>query len=492
MSILKEKSSEVIRAVLPIVILVLIIHFFLVPLPLNTLTGFLLGSIMIIIGLTVFLVGVEIALTPIGEHMGKGIALSNKVIVVVLAGLILGFFISAAEPSLTVLGSQIDMVTGGEISGTFIVVVVSIGIAGMVVVGLLRMVYSFSLTTFLTITYIIILLLAFFTDKEFLSIAFDASGATTGAVTVPFLLAFSTGIATLNKNSKSSEENSFGLVAIASTGAILSVMIVNIFMPSQSLIGSIDIQLVSGNRILTEFINEGFIQLFEVFLAIMPILFLFVLYHLLKLKLHKNQFKRILKGTFYVYIGLILFLTGINAGFMNVGAIIGHNLAEQETYTYMYVIGFLLGFVSILAEPAVSILTQQIENVTSGAIKSFPILVTLCIGVGLAVLLSTVRLAFPAVQLWHLLLPGYIVVISLSWIVPKIFVGMSFDAGGVASGPMTSTFILAFIQGAAEAIPHANILIDGFGMIALVALMPILTLQIFGFIYYLKSRNRLE
>lgn len=489
MSILKEKFTEVVRAVLPIVVLVLFIHFFVVSLPYQMLIGFLMGSVFIVVGLTVFLIGVDLSITPIGEYMGKGIALSNKVIIVIIAGLILGFFISSAEPSLTVLGNQIDSVTDGIVSGTFIVSVVSAGIAFMVVFGLLRIVYSFSLRLFLTVIYGLIFVLAFFTDTAFLSIAFDASGATTGTVTVPFLLALSTGIATLNKNATQSEDNSFGLVAIASTGAILSVILVNIFTPTQELAGSATIELIPENSLLKEFLNEIVAQLLDVLFTLAPIFILFILYHFIKLHVPKRRLKRILKGVAYVYIGLVLFLAGVNAGFMNVGSIIGYTLANNEAILSLAVIGFLLGFVSILAEPAVSILTRQIEQVTSGAIKSFPILATVCVGVGLAVCLSVIRVTFSAIQLWHFLLPGYIIAIALSWIVPKVFVGMSFDAGGVASGPMTSTFILAFIQGASESIPHANILIDGFGMIALVALMPILTLQIFGFVYYVKDRR---
>ncbi|WP_208559217.1 DUF1538 family protein [Marinilactibacillus kalidii] len=487
MNILKEKFLEVIQAVTPIVMLVLIINFLFVPLPTSSLVGFILGAVVIVIGLTIFLMGIDVALEPIGSHMGKGIARSNKISVVVIIGLLLGFFISSAEPSLTVLGNQIGLVTGGEITSSFIVIIVSVGIAVMVVVGLLRIVYSLSIIPILTIAYSIILLLSFFTSTEFLSISFDTSGATTGSITVPFLLALSTGIASLKKSSKSSSEDSFGLVAIASTGAILSVMIVNVFSPTEELSGSLDIVMGTENGFFIDLIREIATQLGEVIVAILPIVILFGLYQLFWLKLSKVKLVRILVGLLYVFIGLVLFLSGVNAGFMNVGSLIGYTLAEQESYGLLYMIGFLLGFLSILAEPAVSVLTKQIGVVTSGAIKPKAVLTTLSIGVGLAILLSTMRLVVTDLELWHLLLPGYVLAIGLSYIVPKRFVGMAFDAGGVASGPMTATFILAFIQGAAEAIPHASVLIDGFGMIALVALMPILSLQIFGLIYHLKE-----
>ncbi|MEC6748661.1 DUF1538 domain-containing protein [Marinilactibacillus sp. XAAS-LB27] len=489
MNILKEKFLEVIRAVTPIVVLVLIIHFLFVPLPTSSLIGFLFGAIVIVIGLAIFLMGIDIALEPIGSHMGKGIARSNKIIVVVIVGLLLGFFISSAEPSLTVLGNQIGLVTGGDITSSFIVIVVSLGIAVMVVVGLLRVVYSLSIIPILTIAYGLILLLSFFTSTEFLSISFDASGATTGSITVPFLLALSTGIASLKKSSKNSGEDSFGLVAIASTGAILSVMIVNVFSPTEELSGSLDIVMGTENGFFLDLIREIFNQIGEVIVAILPIVILFGLYQIIWLKLPKRKLNKILIGVLYVFIGLVLFLSGVNAGFMNVGSLIGYTLAAQESYGLLYILGFSLGFLSILAEPAVSVLTKQIGAVTSGAIKPVAVLSTLSIGVGLAILLSTMRLVIFDLELWHILLPGYLLAIFLSYVVPKRFVGMAFDAGGVASGPMTATFILAFIQGAAEAIPHASVLIDGFGMIALVALMPILSLQIFGLIYHLKAKQ---
>lgn len=439
------------------------------------------------IGLIIFLLGVDLALAPVGEYMGKGIAWSNKVVILIVVGLILGFFISAAEPSLTVLGNQIENVTNATLPSLLIVVVVSLGIALMIVIGLLRIVYGWSILPILTIIYSLIFLLAFFTSSEFLSISFDASGATTGSVTVPFLLALSTGIANLKKNTKESEADSFGLVAIASTGAILAVMFLNLASPVDEISGSLSIQFLQDGSLVQLFTQELLTQVMEALIALLPIVLLFYCYQLFWLKLPKRRIRKISIGLIYVFLGLVLFLTGVNAGLMNVGSYIGYTLANQGAFVSLSIIGFFLGLVSILAEPAVSVLTHQIGQVTSGAIKPFSVLTTLSLGVGLAILLACFRLVFPSLELWHLLLPGYLFSLGLSYFVPKIFVGMAFDAGGVASGPMTATFILAFIQGAAEAVPHANILSDGFGMIALVALMPILTLLLFGLRYRIKT-----
>lgn len=278
-------------------------------------------------------------------------------------------------------------------------------------------------------------------------------------------------------------------MAIASAGAILAIMLLSILSPSEELSASLHISFIPEESLFRHFLTNIGTQLIEVAMAISPLFFMFLAYQLLWLQLPKRRTRKIWIGFVYVFVGLVFFLTGVNAGFMGIGSVIGYTIGENGSYRQLYLIGLALGMVSILAEPAVSVLTSQIEQVTSGAIKRVSVIITLCIGVGLAIFLSAVRLVVPWLELWHILLPGYLIAIGLSYIVPKIFVGMAFDAGGVASGPMTATFILAFIQGAAEAIPHANILTDGFGMIALVALMPILTLQLFGFIYYLKTRE---
>jgi len=485
-----EKFQEVLKSVIPIVVIVLLIHFLVIPIPTDVLVSFVVGAAVVIAGLTIFLAGVDIAVTPIGEYMGEGLAKSNKLPIVVIGGLILGVLVTAAEPSLNVLGQQISTVTGGMVSSGAIIAVVAAGVGIMISIGLMRIVYSWSLIKLLTIFYLIIFVLSLFTSTEFLSIAFDASGATTGAITVPFILALAAGVASLKKNTKESEDDSFGLVAIASVGAIIAVMIYNLFIPSDALGGgSIEPAVGGGGSLLQSYFNTLTTQMLDVLIMILPITILFFLFQTFKLKLPWRRVRRIWMGMIYVYAGLVLFLTGVNAGFMGVGSLVGYSVATEQLYVELSLIGAVFGVVTILAEPAVSVLTQQIQEVTAGAIKRGPVLIALCVGVGLAIFLTMIRMIVPWLELWHILLPGYIIAIGLTYVVPKVFVGMAFDAGGVATGPITATFILAFVQGAAEAIPAATILTEGFGMIALVALMPILTLQILGFVYELQKKK---
>ena len=361
----------------------------------------------------------------------------------------------------------------------------------MLAVGLIRIVYNFPLYKLLMIVYSIIFLIALITSKEFLAISFDSSGATTGALTVPFILSIGHGVATLKKDSKASEKDSFGLVAIASTGAIISVMLMSIFLNQTKLKGNLDISTKFSNAVFEPFFNKIWNISIEILIALIPILLIYMLCLPFGKKFNiittRHELFNILKGILYTFIGLVFFLTGVNGGFLDVGIMIGYKLASLDSPLYLVGISFVLGLTTILAEPAVYILTRQIEEVTSGYIRRIDVTLALSIGVAISVSLSMVRILIPQVQLWHYLLPGYLICLTLMYISPKLFVGIGFDAGGVASGPMTATFILAFAQGAAQQIVHANVLIDGFGIIAMVAMTPIITLQILGVVYKIKS-----
>ncbi|MBE0701399.1 MAG: DUF1538 domain-containing protein [Acholeplasmataceae bacterium] len=489
MNILTQKFKENLMAIIPITVIVLIVNLTLVPLETPVLVRFILGSLFVIIGLTVFLVGVDIGITPMGGLTGSALTKTNKLWIVIVSGLVLGFFISFAEPGLLVLSKQVDLVTSGQINNASILIVVSIGLAIMVALGFMRIIYNIPLYKILIILYVIIFILALFTTPEFLAIAFDASGATTGILAVPFILALSVGISAIKKDSKSSEKDSFGLVAIASTGAILSVMVLNLFSKTIDLTPGLDLSPSVSNEIFRPFIVIIPSILRDSFLALLPLLVVLLILQKVSFKLSKRALFKILKGFIYAFLGLLIFLVGVNAGFMEVGRKMGHTLALLDNKTYVILIGFILGVVTIVAEPAVFVLTHQIEDITSGYVPRKSVLIPLSIGVGFAVVLSIIRILVPAIQLWHYLLPGYLISLALTFIVPKLFVGIAFDAGGVATGPMTATFILAFTQGAADAFEGADLLIDGFGMIAMVALTPIITLQILGLFYKIRSRK---
>ena len=486
--IAKEKIQEVLYSVLPIATIVIILHFTLVPLDSQLLSRFIIGSILITLGLVLFLIGVDLGITPLGHLVGTTIAKSNKLWIIIIGGLLLGFFVSIAEPGLIVLSDQVDIVTGGQISSMSILIVVSVGLAVILTVGLLRILYNIKLNRMLSLIYLFIFILAIFTSPEFLTIAFDASGATTGILAVPFILALAGGVAKLKKDSTAAEEDSFGLVALASAGAIIGVMFLSI-LKGETEYSTIPHLIPETVSMLESFMENFPIVLRDGIFSILPLLVIFIVLQKISFKMKKKAFRRMIAGFIYAFIGLLLFLLGVNAGFMDVGSIIGSTIASMDNNLILVIVGFFVGVVTILAEPAVHVQTKQIEEVTSGYVKRKAVLVALSLAVGIAIALSMIRIIVPGLQLWHYLLPGYIISIFLSYIVPDLFVGIAFDAGGVATGPMTTTFILAFTQGAANAAEGASMLIDGFGMIATVAMMPIISLQILGLIFHLKSKK---
>jgi hypothetical protein len=487
LNVLVEKFREVIITVLPIAIIVMILHLTIIPLDTTLLLRFLFGALMIVMGLTIFLSGVDVGIITIGNLMGSSLIKTNKVWIVIGAGLLLGFFIAIAEPDLQVLAGQVDFVTSGLISKWSIIIIVSIGIAMMLALGLVRIVYNIPLNKFITITYLVIFGLALFTSSEFLAISFDASGAVTGALVVPFILAVAYGTAASKKDSRAAESDSFGLVAIIATGPIISVIIMSILSRMDKITASLEYSLPQSNSLIGPFIQVLPAVSGEVAIALLPIIIIFLVCQKIAFKLSKKSFKRVLKGLLYTFAGLVLFLTGVNAGFLDVGAIVGYHVASLPDKSYVIIVGFLLGLVVALAEPSVHVLTHQIEEVTSGYIKRNVVMFAVSIGVGMAVALSMLRIIAAGIHLWHYLLPGYFIAVSLTYFVPKIFVGMSFDSGTVASGPMSATFVLAFAQGVAHALEGADVLIDGFGMLAMVTLMPMITVQGLGFIFKIIS-----
>ena len=484
MNLLLDKAKEVTKTLLPVVILVLLICFTIVDVETDVLIRFLVGSVLLIIGLTIFLWGVDLAMNPIGEHMSKEIATSRSPIKISLLSFILGFLITVAEPDLLILGHQIENASGGTLASALIVYMVSFGIGIMVSLGVFRLLRDKPLNAFMTITYGVIFLLALLVSEEFLAISFDASGATTGALTTPFVLAISYGLSRV-KGGKSSEESSFGLVGIMSAGPILAVMLLSI------LSGQKNIQGEAGEYVVAEGIIKPILDILpsifiESLMALLPICVLFFIYNIKKFKIKKSELIGIVKGLFFSLLGLTLFLTAVNSGFMDMGRILGMEIAKISKWLLIG-IGFLIGLIVVLVEPAVHVLGEQIEDVTGGHIPIKLIRMTLSLAVGIAIALSMVRIVVPEVKLWYFLLPGFAIAALLSFKSDPVFVGIAYDAGGVASGPMTATFVLAFAQGAATSIETANVLVDGFGVIAMVAMAPVFSLMIVGTIFKRKK-----
>ncbi len=489
MNDLTGKFKEVLMSVLPITFIVLVLHFTISPLESNMLYAFLIGSALVIIGLTVFLFGIDQGLEPIGHGVGNSITHSNSYAVIITVSLILGFFISYAEPDLHILANQVDSVTSGQFEKTLMVLVVSIGIGIMMTLGMLRILKDVRLKYVFTGVYALIFILSLFSSSDFLAIAFDSSGATTGAITVPFMLALAAGVSAMKKDSKMSEADSFGLVGISSAGAILGVLITGLFLKSGKLHGALPEPDAINSNLLDAYASKLFHIAWESFLTLLPIIIVYIIFQVFFFKHKKSKVLDTVRGIVLTFIGLVVFLLGVNGGFMEVGTQLGIQLASMDSNVPVLLVALLLGLTTVLAEPAVHVLTNQVEDVTGGSVKRNLVLIFLSVAVGLSIFMSSLRILVPGIQLWMYLLPGFGLAVILSYFVPDLFVGMAFDAGGVASGPMTATFSLAFVQGVAAQVPNADVVVDGFGMIAIVAMMPIIAIELLGALYQAKLRK---
>lgn len=446
------------KSVVPIAILVVILNFF-VGVESKLLVNFFLGCVGVILGLGVFLTGVEISVSEIGSMMGEFLARFDRIIKVIVFGVFIGFTISIAEPDLLILAGEVTSAIG--ISAQVIVMIISLGVGIMISSGLYRIFKDISLSTMMCIIYGTVFILMIFTEEMGHAIAFDASGATTGAMTTPFIIALGLGVA--NLKGEKSEDDSFGLVGLASTGPILAGLLMNLFSGGG---GEIVADNLAHSPLMSGFINSTF--------AIVPIALVFYIMNYLYFKIEKDELRSISLGLVYTYLGLILFLTSVEGGFMDLARVMGEGLSHSK---FLPLIGFVLGLLVVLAEPAVAVLSEQVEDVTGGSIPRKNILIALSIGVAFAVMLAIFRIRIEGFALWMLIVPGFLISLILSRRVDQIFVGIAFDSGGVASGPMTATFILAFCQGVAGNIA------DGFGVISFVAMMPVLTIMIMGNLY---------
>ncbi|WP_311491465.1 DUF1538 domain-containing protein [uncultured Anaerococcus sp.] len=446
------------KSVIPIAILVVIFNFF-VGVESKLLVNFFLGCAGVIIGLGIFLTGVEISVSEIGSMMGEFLARFDRLIKVILFGVFIGFTISIAEPDLLILAGEVTSAVG--IPAQVIVMIISLGVGIMISSGLFRIFKDISLSTMMCLIYGMVFILMIFTEEMGHAIAFDASGATTGAMTTPFIIALGLGVA--NLKGEKSEDDSFGLVGLASTGPILAGLLMNLLSGGG---GEILADHAAHSPLMSGFINSTF--------AIVPIALVFYIMNHLYFKIEKDELKSISLGLLYTYIGLIIFLTSVEGGFTDLARVLGEGLADSK---FLPLIGFVLGLLVVLAEPAVAVLSEQVEDVTGGSIPRKNILTALSIGVAFAVMLAIFRIRIEGFALWMLIVPGFLISLILSRRVDQIFVGIAFDSGGVASGPMTATFILAFCQGVAGNIA------DGFGVISFVAMMPVLTIMIMGNLY---------
>ena len=480
---LREKLLEALQAVLPIVAIVLVLCFSIAPVSPSILLCFLLGAAMIIVGIMFFTLGAEMSMSPMGERVGAMLTKSRSVPLIIGVGFLLGFLITISEPDLQVLANQVP-----SIPNMTLILSVAAGVGLFLVVAFLRMLLGIALPKLLVVFYGLIFVLAAFVPKEFLSVAFDSGGVTTGPITVPFIMALGVGVAAI-RSDRHAADDSFGLVALCSIGPILAVLILGIaFQASDSTYVPPILPNVSDSVELWQLFHEGLpTYIKEIATSLLPIIAMFGVFQLAALRLDRRTLGRIGVGLAYTYLGLVLFLAGANIGFMPAGNYLGQVLAGQSFRWLLVPIGMLIGYFIVKAEPAVYVLNKQVEEVTDGAISASTMGAALSAGVSLSVGLAMVRVLTGISILWFLI-PGYAFAIGISFVVPKLYTAIAFDAGGVASGPMTATFLLPLAQGACVTV-GGNIVTDAFGVVAMVAMTPLITVQLMGLMAQLKQRR---
>ena len=483
---LKEKIRESLSAVLPITGIVLILSIFLIPMELGSVVMFLTGALMLIVGMGFFQLGAEMAMTPLGEGVGVQISKMKKLLTVLLTGFLMGVIITVSEPDLQVLAGQVP-----SVPNMVLIMTVAVGVGLFLALAIVRIRYKISLSMLLIVCYLALILVSMFVPKEFLAVAFDSGGVTTGPMTVPFIMAMGVGLASV-RSDKNAANDSFGLVALSSVGPILAVLILGCFFkPTEAAYTLTDVATVVTTQDVARVFAQGLpLYAREVLLSLVPILWVFLIFQWLTHRYHGLQIKRIIVGFGYTYIGLVLFLCGANVGFAPVGAYLGKKLAGLSLRWILVPIGALIGYYIVKAEPAIQVLNHQVEAVTNGAISVKMMNRCMQIGVAASVGLAMLRV-LTGISIQWFVIPGYIIALVLSRMVPDIFIGIAFDSGGVASGPMTSTFLLPLSIGVCEAL-GGNLMTDAFGVVALVALTPLIAIQLMGLVYKLKTAKRTQ
>ena len=467
-------------AVLPIVLIVLALGFTIAALSPSILVEFLIGAVLVVAGMLFFSMGAELSMTPMGEHVGGSMLRTRKLGFIVILGFILGFIITISEPDLQVLAEQVS-----SVPNLVLIFSVALGVGVFLVVALLRILLGIALPPLLFIFYMIVFILAMFVPENFLAVAFDSGGVTTGPMTVPFIMALGVGIAAI-RNDKHAGDDSFGLVALCSIGPILAVLILGLVYRTEGNFTSEMVTEVENSVELGRLFAVALPKYFrEIAVSLLPIITFFGIFQMVSLKLNKNILIKICFGLFYTYIGLVLFLTGANVGFIPAGNYLGEVLGGLSWNWILIPLGMLIGYFIVKAEPAVYVLMKQVEELTDGAISGKSIQISLSAGVALSVGISMIRV-LTGISIFYFLIPGYAIALLLSLFVPKIFTALAFDSGGVASGPMTATFLLPLAQGACKA-AGGNMITDAFGVVAMVAMTPLITLQVLGVIYRIKG-----
>lgn len=477
-----EKFKESVISVVPIMLIVVLLHFTIAPLREGQLLQFLVGGALLILGLSTFLVGAEIWMVPFGQRVGSALTRKRSLVLMLVASFVIGFAITIAEPDVQVLATQVSDIMPG-MDRDLLLIMIAVGVGLLLLVGTGRIVVQIPLRHLLIVFYVALFGICSFVDAGFVGVAFDAGGATTGPITVPFIMAMGVGVAAAGRRENAGDgDDSFGLVGLSSIGPIAAVAVFGLTSGS----GMTDVAGGSEGALATQSVADAFLSIlqhtmYEIALALLPLFVIFIVFQVWLLRLPSQQVRRMFFGLVYAYIGLVTFMVGVSGGFSPVGRSLGMALGNFAGGAALIPVGFVLGAVVVCAEPAVWILTQQIEEISGGYIQRKIMFAALSLSIAIAVVLGMIRV-ITGLSIWWVLVPGYALALILTKFCPPLFTAIAFDSGGVASGPMATTFVLSVTLGACMAY-GGNPATDAFGMIAMIAMAPLITIQILGMIF---------
>ncbi len=487
-SALKKMVKEAFSSVLPITLIVLLLCFTVCPLDTGVFLTFTVGALLLIVGMGVFTLGADAAMLPIGDYIGRQMVKKKSAWVIILVSFIVGTLITVAEPDLNVLAEQVN-----GIPGTLLIVSVGVGVGVFLVIAMMRTFLHIPLKYILLTMYVATIALSFFVPRQFVPVAFDSGGVTTGPMSVPFILSLGAGAASM-RSDKQSGNDSFGITALCSIGPILSVMILGIiFNPGDVPYEPAVIPAISDSReLVSMFLKSTPKYALEVAKALLPLVAFYFVFMLFNQKPSRSEVIKILAGVAYTYVGLTVFLLGVNVGFMPTGSMLGQEIAALEiggvNCNWVIIpLGMVIGYFVVMAEPAVHVLKKQVEEITQGAIPGKALSLSLGAGVAISIGLAMTRIYFDF-PIMYILIPGYSIALILMFFVPDIFTAIAFDSGGVASGAMATSFVLPLAIGFCSGI-GGDVAANAFGVVALIAMMPIITIQILGVVYKIKTRK---
>ena len=489
---LKDKIIESLTSILPIALIIIVLSMTFTPLGSGTFVLFMVGVVLLILGLGCFTLGADMSMLVIGEKIGSAMTHSRKIWLIALLSFVIGIIVTIAEPDLQILAEQVPAVAEKvpQLGNYLLIITVAVGVGIFLTVAMLRIVLRIRLSVLLILFYVAVFILSIFVSDEFWAVSFDSGGVTTGPMTVPFIMSLGVGVASI-RSDKNGQDDSFGLVALSSVGPIVAVLTLGIVFDIKGVEYEVTSPAVVENTqdVLFQYLHGFGDYALEVLIALSPILAFFLLFQLVSRSFHKKQIIRIFMGFLYTFVGLVLFLTGANVGFMPVGSEIGKTLAALWDGWMLIPVGMIIGYFVVSAEPAVHVLNKQVERVSAGAISSSAMKKGLCIGVCCAIGLAMLRILLD-VNIMYFLIPGYVIALGLTFFTPPMFTGIAFDSGGVASGAMVSSFVLPMAIGACSTLQGTgSVMTLAFGCVSFVALAPLISIQILGIVYRRKTHK---